>query len=236
MDKTKKKLLKKYPCSIELHAHSAPVSVCSDYPYNKFVDAFTEDGFDGVVLTNHLKPEQLDTYGSPKAAAEFYLEDYRKIKEYAGEKLTVILGVEVRFCENNNDYLVYGVDEEDIETIYSYIDKGIDVFYKEFKKSSNLIIQAHPLRDRNVHANPASLDGIEAYNFHPHHNGQIAAAVKYAKDNNMIISGGVDFHHEYQRKLFSVRCKKVPKSSYEVANLIRSGDFIFLLNDGIIIP
>ncbi len=236
MDRIKEKLLKKYHCSFELHAHSAPVSTCSDFSYDKFADTFIEDGFDGVVLTNHLTPKQLDLYGSCEAAAEFYLEDYRRIKEYANGRLLVSLGAEIKFRENNNEYLVYGICEDDIPKLYSYIDKGIDVFYKEFKSSSNLIIQAHPLRPNNAHANPKSLDGIEVYNFHPHHNAQISAAAEYAKNQNKIITGGTDFHHQYQRRLSVLRCKKVPKDSYEVAELIKSGDFIFLINGGIVIP
>ena len=236
MDKIKEKLLKKYPCSLELHAHSSPVSVCSDFPYDKFADAFIKDGFDGVALTNHLTPKQLDTYGSCDKAAEFYLEDYRKIKEYAGDRLSVSLGAEIKFRENDNEYLVYGICEDDIPKLYSYIDKGIDVFYKEFKNDSNVIIQAHPMRPNNEHANPDSLDGIEVYNFHPHHNAQISAVAEYAKKQNKLITGGTDFHHEYQRKLSVLRCKKVPKNSYEVAELIKSGDFIFLLNGGVLIP
>lgn len=232
----KEKLLKKYPYSFELHAHSAPVSTCSDYPYDKFTDTFIEDGFDGVVLTNHLTPAQLDISGSFDKAAEFYLGDYRNIKKYAGDRLAVSLGAEIKFRESKNEYLVYGICEEDIPKLYSYIDKGIDVFYKEFKTDSNLIIQAHPMRPKNEHANPHSLDGIEVYNFHPHHNAQISAAAEYARKHNMIITGGTDFHHEYQRKLSVLRCSKLPRNSYEVAELIKSGDFIFLLNGAVIIP
>ena len=44
-----------------------------------------------------------------------YLEDYHLAKETAGKDLNVILGIEIRFDGSWNDYLVFGIDEDELE-------------------------------------------------------------------------------------------------------------------------
>lgn len=232
MDELKNRLLEEYKYRFELHAHSNPVSSCSELPCCELAQNLIDDGFDGVALTNHLMSSKL----SNKEYAEVYLKDYYDLKEYAGDKLNVCLGVEIRFVENHNDYLVYGVDENDIEKFISYFHKGIDVFYKEMKNEKNIILQAHPFRDGMVLSNSKSVDGIEVFNFHAGHNSRIPMAAKYTHDNKMLISGGVDFHHPWQRGHLAMRCKALPKDSYDIAELIKSQDFIFELGGSIILP
>ena len=235
MKTTKNELLSEYKYKFELHAHTSPVSCCSEISASDFARDFIEDGFDGVCITNHFSP-QLLRFATAKAAAEFYLSDYYSTKAAAGDRLSVCLGMEIRFTENCNDYLVFGVNDADIERAYYYLDKGIDVFYREFKDARKLILQAHPFRNGMVRANPKSLDGIEVYNLHPNHNSRIGEAARYAAENNMIISGGIDFHHEWQRNIFALRCRTLPRDSYEVSELVKSGDLIYTLGDNVIIP
>ena len=45
--------------------------------------------------------------------------------------INVILGAEIRFTENVNDYLIYGIDEDELITIYDMLDLGIKEFYKQ---------------------------------------------------------------------------------------------------------
>ena len=232
MDELKNRLLEDYKYRFELHAHSNPVSSCSEFHCCELSQNLIDDGFDGVALTNHLRSSEL----SSRDYAEFYLKDYYDLKKYAGDNLSVCLGVEICFLENHNDYLVYGVDENDIEKYISYLHKGIDVFYKEIKNVKNIILQAHPFRDGMVLSNPKSVDGIEVFNLHAGHNSRISTAAKYARENKMIISGGVDFHHPWQRGHLAMRCKSLPKDSYDIAQLIKSQDFIFELGGSIILP
>ncbi len=216
---------RKYPYKTELHAHTKPISSCSHVSAEELVEIYSEYGCHTIVITNHLYGERW-TAGDPFARAEEYLEDYRAAKS-AGKKcgLTVLLGVEIRFPENKNDYLIYGVSEADIPKFIGYLDSGIEVFYKECKTDTNLILQAHPFRDKMVPPKLGSLDGIESFNLHPNHNSRIGMASRYARENGLIMSGGTDFHEAPHKAMCLMRTAKRPEDSFDVSKILRSRDY-----------
>lgn len=217
----------------ELHTHTSPVSVCSEIEPKQLVKIYKENGYDSVVVTNHftthLKGETV------REKINWYLEDYYKCFE-AGNLigLNVILGAEIRFTENNNDYLVYGICPEDLIDIYGMLSYGIDRFYREYKNENNIIIQAHPFRDGMQSVKPESLDGIEVFNMHPNHNSRIGIAAKYARENNMIAICGSDFHHCGQECLCGILTEKPIENSYDVAGVIKRRDYNMAIGDYIV--
>ena len=83
LNEIKTKLLNEYKYKIELHAHTSPVSGCSQILPKDMAETYKALGYDGVVITNHFnvrgdmtKEEYLD----------FYLKDYEETKFY-GESL-----------------------------------------------------------------------------------------------------------------------------------------------------
>ena len=223
-------LLSDYPFTTELHAHSNPVSACGDFPADKVVEFYAKEGVNSLVITNHLTPNNCNE------GVEYYLEDYRRAKEAAGSSINVILGAELRFSENNNDYLIYGVSENDIAKFIELIPYGIENFYKEAKTDKNLIIQAHPFRNGIELAPLGSIDGIESFNMHPSHNGRLAVAARYARENNLTVTAGSDFHHKNHQALGLIRTKTELKDSYDVAAAIKSRDILFDCSGHIVIP
>ena len=227
-------ILQQYKYTTELHCHTSPVSACGDFSPEDTVDLYKEAGATSLVLTNHLNPLWME--GDPKARAEEYLSDYRRAKAHANEDINVILGVEIRFPESNNDYLVYGVDESDLERFISLIPFGIENFYKEVKNDKNVILQAHPFR-KNMELAPVEfIDGIESMNMHPNHHAKPSVAFKYAKENGLIVSGGSDFHHKGHHALCLMRTEKEMKTSFDVAEALKSKSAIFDCSGHIIIP
>lgn len=235
MKNTVNELKSKYPFKLELHAHTSPVSLCGHVSPEDTVKAYADVGCDCLVITNHLNPDWLE--GDPDERAAEYLDDYYRAKA-RGEELGVhvILGVEVRFTENSNDYLVYGVEPDDIAKIIPFIDKGIAEFYRGFKTEKNLILQAHPFRKNMVLAPVDSIDGIEAFNCHPNHNSKIAVAARYAKEHGFVYTGGSDHHDTEQEALCVTRVKKLPADSFELAEILRSRDYLFDISGNIVIP
>ena len=226
-------MLEEYKYKTELHAHTSPVSMCSEISPEEMVRVYCESGYKSVTITNHFMYDEQNT--EEKVTA--YLKDFHKAAEL-GKKagLNVILGAEIRFSENVNDYLVYGISEEDLYEINSYLDFGIDNFYKKFKNDKNIILQAHPFRDNMSLANPQSLDGIEVFNMHPGHNSRIALAARYAREHNMLISAGSDFHHPTQHALCSIMTKEPLENSYELAKVLKNRDFVIDVSGYKIIP
>ena len=62
---------------------------------------------------------------------KFYMHDFFEAKKYGDEKgFDVIFGLEIRFPESTNEYLVYGISEEDAYNAYDYIFGNYEEFYK----------------------------------------------------------------------------------------------------------
>lgn len=223
-------ILTSYQYTTELHAHSYPVSACGECSPAEVVGFYKDAGVRSLVITNHLNPLWID------GSADEYLADYRAAKEVAGDDINVILGVEIRFPENNNDYLVYGVCEDDVKHFIDLLPYDIENFYKEVKNDRNLILQAHPFRKGMELAPLSAIDGIESMNMHPSHHAKPSIAFRYAKKNGLIVSGGSDFHHRGDHALCLMRTENEIKDSFDVAAALRSKKAIFDCSGHIIIP
>ena len=232
------KRLSDYKYKYDLHVHTAPVSPCAEIDAETTVLNYKEIGFTGIVITNHFSRNVFNDSKSKNEWLESYIKDYHDTKKF-GEKygLDVLLGIEIRFPENANDYLVYGVDEQDVMRAYDFLDEDYKNFYKNFKNEKNLIVQAHPFRKGMVLQDISYLDGIETYNLHPHHNSQPAVAVKLASSHpEMIVTGGTDFHHANHQGMCGMCCKERLSSSFELAALLKSRDYLFEVWGNKIVP
>ncbi len=230
-------LAKEYPYKLELHAHTSPVSPCSDMTPEMLVERYAALGFHGVVITNHFIDFLLKSE-DPRQVADTYLRDYYETKAL-GERcgLRIYLGMEVRFPENSNDYLIYGMDESDVSEVFSHIHGDYPSFYQAFKNDRNVIVQAHPFRNGMVLQNEKFLDGIEVFNMHPGHNSRIGVANQYANAYpNFIKTCGTDFHHEGHQGLGATRMKELPQDSFGIAQVLKSGEYLFDLAGSIVIP
>ena len=227
----KNELLKEYQYRIETHAHTFPASTCSEVSAEEVITAYSQMGYDGLVITNHFMKDYNYMQGvSVSEGIQAYLNDYYEAKEL-GERmgLTVLLGTEIRFTENANDYLIYGVDETMLREIYGYLEDGVENFRKNYKMPKSVFLQAHPFRDGMVEIDPALLDGLETFNLHPGHNARLAVAAMYAKDHDMGIQiAGSDFHFLRGRCLSvsAVLTRKMPKDSFEFAEILKSHDYL----------
>ena len=225
-----------YKYKIETHAHTSPMSPCADLTADRVIARYAELGFDAVAITNHFCPYSFQG-DDAKTVKERFLADFYTAKN-AAEKygITAILGMEIRFPESCNDYLVYGFDQDDIDTLFEQTKVDYKTFYKQ-KSDKMVFIQAHPFRDGMAKTDPAFLDGIEAFNMHPHHNARIGIAAQFAKAHpHLIATCGTDFHHEGHQGLGGILTKTLPRDSFELANLLKSKDFLFSVAGGIVIP
>ncbi len=229
-------ILMNYKYTSELHAHSYPASDCADFSPAEVVEFYKAKGVTSLVLSNHLTNNHYLGDESPKERAKKYLEDYRIAKDAAGSALNVILSAEVRFDGTHNDYLVYGIEEDDIERFYELISSDIQTFYKEVKNDKNVIIHAHPLRN-NMEPTPLGyVDGVESMNMHPKHHAKPSLIFKFAKENDLLVTGGSDFHHLHHEALCLMRTEKEMKNSFYIADAIKSKNTVYDCSGHIIIP
>ncbi len=239
LKKLKSQLLLQYKYKIELHAHTCPASDCSQIKPKEMVETYKNLGYDAVVITNHFIYKRIgmgkDEY------IDAFMNDFNETEKYGCELgVKVYLGVEIRFTENNNDYLIFGINKEMLSDIYDLLPEGVENFRKNFSMPDSVFIQAHPFRDGMELVNPSILDGVEVFNMHPGHNSKIGIASVYANNNNIdIITAGSDFHHPNRNHegLSALRCDYLPKDSFELAKLIRRGSYLLEIGKNtIVIP
>ncbi len=240
-DELKKKLEEAYPYKTELHAHTKPVSTCSDVTATEAVRLYKNLGYDSLVVANHFVYDyfykRIGSWDAEKSI-EFYLNDYRLARE-VGEKcsLNVILAAELRFSEQNgNDYLLFGVDEEDLLEVFGMLKGTVEDFYKNYCDETKLLVQAHPFRNGQVIMPPETIDVYEAINLHPNHNSRPALAARYAKSVNKPFVLGTDFHEYGHEGLTGIRTKTPILNSHDVVKVIRENDFIMESDGSLIIP
>ena len=83
---------------------------------------------------------------------------------------------------------------------------------------------------------PQYLDGIETFNMHPNHNSRVALASKYAKKHNLIPTTGTDFHHPGHEGMAALLTQIEIKTSHDIVDVLRSGDYIFEIGGSILLP
>ena len=236
----KQNLISTYKFKIELHAHTKPVSSCSDILPEELVKIYSSLGYDGIVITNHFTHGQFGDVSKNEALKRYY-DDFLKAEEAGkNEGIRVYFGSEIRFTENINDYLIYGLDMPMLEKIYDYLPLGIEKFRSEIKMDKSLFIQAHPFRKGITVVDETLLDGMETFNMHPHHNSKVGVAVRHAAKNGInITTAGSDCHHVNcdNEGLAALRVKELPENSFELASILKSGDYLFELGDkAIVLP
>ena len=213
----------------EAHFHTADVSTCARVSAEDAVELYKNAGYSGVVVTDHFS---LDCFQNKypgntwQEKVDYFLSGYRKAKKHATDTFAVMLGIELRFPENDNDYLVYGLDEQ---FLYDH-EEIITMTAKQFKRLAEqnqiTFIQAHPFRiDSNI-TNPRYIDGIEVYNGNRRHDSSNNIAEIWAKKHGFVTTSGSDFHEhedlarggvvldcfvsdvkEFRRELLSGRCE-----------------------------
>lgn len=228
----KEQLLSGFPYQIELHAHSKPCSLCSEFSPRELVQRYSEQGYHGLVLTNHFDPGKRCL--GKDGAVEAVMRDYEEALQAGREQgIRVYLGIELRFCENSNDYLIYGVDEQLLGVFYDYMPEGVAAFRREVKLPDSVFVQAHPFRPNMELCDPQMLDGIECMNLHPGHNSRVGAATKYAYENALSVKlAGSDCHHPGHQALAAMRVKQMPEDSFALARVLKSKDYIFQIGSG----
>lgn len=221
-------LIKDYKYKIEIHSHTSPASGCSEIPPEELVNTYKKLGCGAVAITNHFTSGRVKDDTTAEQSVALYMDDFNRAKA-EGDKIGihVIFGMELRFSENENDYLLYGADEKDAIEIYGLLNGGLANFREKYTNPRSLLIQAHPFRNGMTQMDSSLLDGIEAFNMHPHHNSRVSVAAKYSLDNNMLATCGTDFHHRGHEGLGLMLTKTLPTDSYELAELLRTRDYLF---------
>lgn len=182
---------------IDLHIHTTGFSNCGKLSIEEIVPLYSRAGYDCIVITNHFSTTSRKWF-QENVGGDFCKSYFDTIKKGAelGEKLGLLVlgGFELRFDENSNDYLVYGMTEEmcrDCGKIFAMTPEEYGLFAKE---NGILFYQAHPFRNKITVVNPECLFGMEILNTHPRHDSRNDIASLWAEKYHLHKIAGSDCH------------------------------------------
>ena len=214
----------------DTHIHTIETSPCGKIPAAETVDYYAAHGYAGLVITDHLHPEFLarvdDEAHDWDHVVDLYMAGYRAAKKRGDEiGFDVIFGSEMRFPENNNDYLVYDIDENWLRAHPYVICQSAREFFEKYKDEV-LVMHAHPYRDGNLTVFENAVHGIELINTNPRHNNWPDRALAlWQRHPEYFIQAGSDMHQVTDRCLAGIITDNRITNSHEYAELIRSGAY-----------
>ena len=221
---------------IDTHVHSKPISCCSWLHSADIPRIFKAVNFDGFMLSNHFNKEYLCQFG------DTYLEQINSYiachdEAVAAAKeigIKVFFGTEAKvrdsYIDENGEtkyfypeFLVFGLTKEKLlrsPVIYNITQK--ELF--EFANSENMLIfQTHPYRVFQGYkpANPSFMHGIEVLNGHPHFDPMVEETLKFATENNLLMSAGSDMHIEKQAGKAGIIVPDFIETSEDLAEFLK---------------
>ena len=224
MNEVAKLLKEKYPVKIEMHSHSSGVSKCASVSPEQLVRYYKGEGYDGIVLTNHLYFENAKNEASLRTLIDEIFQEWEKARA-EGDRIgiRVYCGVEIRFEKSINDYLLYGADREFFDSLTLENIKSLEAFALVRPRDA-LFVQAHPFRTGMTLAPESLIDGVEVFNVHKNHHARVGVAAKYAEEMGFLAICGTDYHHTDNGALSALRTKTLPENEKALAAMIKSED------------
>lgn len=210
----------------ELHAHTSEVSPCGHVTAPEVAERFIAEGYSSLVITNHYCDYVIDPLkGTWREKMDYYMHPYYLMREHAGDRLHVILGCELRFEGNINDYLIYGITEEFLRENPDLHKMSLHSFSELAHENEMLVVQAHPFRNGMVVVNPEYLDGMETFNGTPTYDGRNLIADAWAKRYNLLRTSGSDFHNPDQFGTGGILTSAAIRTGEELVAVLKSGDY-----------
>lgn len=217
----------------EVHTHTNEVSSCGCVDAAVAVQMHKKAGYQGIIITDHFHEEYFESLGSIswEEKVDCYLSGYKKAAE-EGQKIDmdILWGLELRFTENDNDYLVYGVDEKFLKENPDFYKSSLIDFMKHIKQREDILIfQAHPFRDGCKLADPLIVHGLEVYNGNSRHDSRNELAAKVAFENNLLVISGSDFHRPEDLAKSGILLPERISTNRELIKFLKKNQWDFLI-------
>lgn len=220
----------------DLHIHTSECDKVALLSGAQIVKLYVESGYDGIVITEHyfslffewFKDELIEQDSSK--IIERYLKGYYNARNEAEKhSFKVFCGAEVRFDGGINDYLVYGLEENDFYNL-PFLNRlhSVEELISELPDYA-LVVQAHPFRDNMTVHSPKALFGIEGFNGCTEKIRNDMAKM-FALHYSKTITSGSGFHGIDQLAKGGIMTSADIKTSKELADLLKNGNFEIIEN------
>jgi len=180
----------------ETHAHTSEISPCAFTNASNVVKEYYNEGYDGIILTDHVGGWSFDVMSGNWIDKVNNLKEVFFIAKNTGEKLgiNVLFGIELALGYPYRDYLVYGVDFEFLHKHENLYNMNNQDFYNIANENNFLLIAAHPYRYSESTLDERYLHGVEVFNGNIRHNNNNKNALKWAQQHSMLQLSGSDYH------------------------------------------
>ncbi len=220
----------------EMHAHVKEVSTCSGTFAEKMVEYYTDQGYTGIVLTDHMNNSTFRVPGIENVSwdekVDHFLTGFNTVKKAAEGKFNVLLGMEINFYNHHNDYLVYGVTEEFLRSYGDLMAMKPKEFSKIAHENGLLMIQAHPFRRGMKVEDWKILDGYEIFNGNPRHHSSNEIAEEWAKlHGKTLVTSGSDFHEPEDMGIGGIYFKNPIENNDDLLRELRAGNYRLKITD-----
>ncbi len=210
----------------ELHAHTSEVSPCAHQTAAQVADRYIAEGFHTVVVANHYTDYIMNAAGEAwEERCEHFLSGYRAMKAHAAGRLNVILGMELRFHETSNDYLIFGFDEKFLRENPNLHLMTLKTFRPLANEHGLLVVQAHPFRNGMTVMSPKLLDGYEVFNGHVGHDSRNLLARDWCRRFGKLPTSGSDFHDAHSHTAGGILTEEEICSMEQLTAVLRSGNY-----------
>lgn len=211
----------------ETHCHTKYTSACSRLDASTLVRMYRENGYDGVVVTDHFLNGNttVDRSQSWEKQIDAFCFGYEQVAE-AGEKvgLKVFFGLEYSYF--GTDFLTYGVDNPWLKAHPELMKMSVREYLAFLRRNGVLAVQAHPFREADyidhIRLFPSETEGIETCNACRDARCNRLAEV-LADAYGLLKIGGSDCHSASQPVLSGVETQSPVADLNELIEAIRSG-------------
>lgn len=216
----------------ELHCHSNDISQCARVNTKEIIDTFVNGGYSTLVLANHLNKYTMDVVcpNDWEGFVNKYYDAYEKLKNDAKGKLNILFGAELRFNENCNDYLLFGLTKEFLLAHSEIFTLNPEGFHKLAQENGILFIQAHPFRNGMTVIYPGHLDGVEVFNGHMGHDSRNDIATQWAEKFNLIKTSGTDYHYITSPANGGIFTENEITKMSQLVEILKSGNYKLNIN------
>ena len=211
----------------ELHCHSKAISGCARVDNAEIIDTFTKAGYNTLVLTNHFTRDNMASHGAKSwdEWVDMFVDACEELKSQAKGKLNILLGMELRFDENCNDYLVFGITRDFLKKYPDLTGMNPYSFHDIAKENGCLLIQAHPFRNGMTVIRPDVLDGVEVFNGHFGHDSRNEIAEAWADKFGLIKTAGTDFHYITSPANGGIFTEEEITTEAQLVEILKSGNY-----------
>ena len=207
----------------ELHSHTSEVSGCANISAVESIRLHTDAGYSGLVITNHFV-QYGENREETKEKVKRFIDGYYLAKN-AAKDITVLFGMELRYFNSINDYLVFGMTPDLLNDNPDILHMDQPTFFNFAEENQLLIIQAHPFRSPCTPSDPAYIHGVEIYNGNPRHNSRNELAVEFCKQHSLIPTSGSDFHELEDIGIGGIITKEPIKDEKDLTRILLSGNY-----------